>query len=107
MLNGGGNQTRDFVSVYDVVRACIRALRIPAERCDGFPMNLGSGQCTSVRQLALDMIQIAKKTVSTEDVAARPGDVLHSMANIERISRVLDWKPRYSLVEGLTEMLEK
>jgi UDP-glucose 4-epimerase len=107
-LNGGGNQTRDFISVHDVAQACARAIEIDESFCDGRAFNLGTAHAITIRELAQNMISVAdsKGTAkfSTFDAPPREGDVLHSCADNSRLREVFHWQPRVQLHEGLEEL---
>ncbi|MGK5088303.1 NAD-dependent epimerase/dehydratase family protein [Bdellovibrionota bacterium FG-2] len=112
-LNGGGeypgahlgtlpgSQTRDFVSVHDIVRACVQALAVPAEKCDGRAINLGTGNAVSIRELAEALGQAFKKDVKLVPAPARSGDIEHSRADNRRAREVLGWEARVELASGL------
>lgn len=104
-LNGGGVQTRDFVSVHDIVKALILAIEVPAGACDAQPINLGTGQSVTIRKLAEIMKAVSKSQVLLQDTPWREGDVHHSTANISRASQKLGWKPSVSLENGLRELI--
>jgi UDP-glucose 4-epimerase len=103
-LNGGGVQTRDFVSVHDIVKALILAIEIPAEACDAQPINLGTGQSVTIRKLAETMKAVSNSQVPLEDAPWREGDVRHSTAKIGRAFEKLGWKPSVLLEAGLREL---
>ena len=104
-LNGGGVQTRDFVSVHDIARGLELALRAPAEKCDGKPMNLASGRSITIRELAGKVMDAAGRKVPLADAPWRDGDIRDSSASIARAREVLGWTPEVSLEEGLSELL--
>jgi UDP-glucose 4-epimerase len=104
-LNGGGIQTRDFISVHDIVSACVRALELPDQLCDGSAMNLGTRRAITIKHLADVMINASGKPIPTEIAPPRAGDVLHSLADNGRASKVLGWAPQVSLEVGLQELL--
>jgi UDP-glucose 4-epimerase len=104
-LNGGGIQTRDFVSVHDVVRALILAAEIPDQACDADPINLGTGAPITIRKLAEVMKALSGSQVPLEDAPWREGDVRHSTAEIRRALEKLGWAPAISLEEGLRELI--
>ncbi len=104
-LNDGGFQTRDFVSVLDLARALASALDLPAEKCDGLPINLGTSRAVTIRELAEMMIKVKGKSVSPVVAPAREGDVPYSLANISRAQKLLGWEPQISLEAGLRELL--
>jgi UDP-glucose 4-epimerase len=104
-LNGGGVQTRDFISVHDVVSGLIQAVEAPDSACDAQPINLGTGQSVTIRKLAETMKAVSSSQVSLEDAPWREGDVCHSTAKISRAFEKLGWKPSISLEKGLKELL--
>ena len=67
-LNAGGGQTRDFISVHDIVDACERALKVPLEICNSMPINLGTGKSITVRQLA----ELIRDKSSNRPESSRP-----------------------------------
>jgi UDP-glucose 4-epimerase len=104
-LNSGGIQTRDFISVHDLVRACAAGLDLAEEKLKGQIVNLGTETTTTIRELALAMLKISGKTLPLLDGPARSGDVLYSRANIQKAKKELNWKPSVTLEEGLKELL--
>lgn len=105
-LNGGGHQTRDFISVYDIVQGCVSALELPADQWTARPMNLGTGKSITVRQLA-ELIKKASGAASEITTApAREGDVVHSLADISRARQVIGFAPQHDLEQGLSELLK-
>lgn len=103
-LHNGGVQTRDFISVHDIVEACVKAHQLPLAECDANPINLGSGNSITVEQLANEMMRAFKTKVECQHTAARDGDVQHSTANIERAKTILNWTPQVDIGAGLNEM---
>jgi len=106
IIHGNGEQTRDFVSVQDVVDANMVALR--SKNAVGQVFNVGTGKAASVNQLAKTVLKILEKTnlkpVHTEP---RLGDTsTGSCADISRARKVLGFNPRVSLEEGLTKLVE-
>ncbi len=111
-LNGGGIQTRDFISVHDVARANVLALKLNAKKCQGEAMNLGTGRCVSIKDLAYAMLKAAAIKVGKKpgqiNVVKKPpreGDVLHSRALTKRVTRELKFKATWTLEAGMKELL--
>lgn len=102
MIHGDGSATRDFVHVSDVVQACTRALW-SAEASSGV-YNVGTGNAVSIAEVFRSMQAQCGSAVAAEYTSARPGDILHSCADIARIIHELGYCPRTSLSDGLAEM---
>lgn len=105
LLNGGGRQTRDFVSVHDIVAGCEAVLGLSKHAFDGSAVNLGSGRAVTISELAERMNGLVDFRVLIEGAPARSGDVLHSVADISRARELIGWAPKVSLQEGLQEIL--
>lgn len=99
IITGDGKQTRDFISVRDVVQANCIALD-PA--CSG-TFNVGTGIETNVNHLTKDLIRVAGKPVSIKYGPARSGEQRRSVIDHKKIKNRFGWKPRVSLREGLLE----
>lgn len=104
-LNGGGFQTRDFISVLDIARANLAALRLDASLCDAEAINLGTGKNITIRKLGETILDIAQRGGKVIDAPAREGDVPHSMANVSRARDVLKWNTQVELSHGLKEIV--
>jgi len=103
-LFGDGSQTRDFISVHDIVSACALSLSLPENQFNAQILNLGSGETTTITQLADFVMSISNQTVPMNHVDPREGDVKHSLANIQKATTILNWAPTTSLRQGLAEV---
>ena len=92
---GGGNQTRDFVHVDDVVRALLLA---PGR---SGVCNIGSGVETSVRELHERCRAVSGDGRPPRQAPPREGDVVRSVLDISLAAAELSWRPEVSLDEGL------
>jgi nucleoside-diphosphate-sugar epimerase len=100
-LYGDGKQTRDFTYVDNVVQANVLGATVARERMNGWTVNVGAGDRTSLRRL-LEMVgEVAGRPVRVEERPPRPGDVRDSQAGLERAAKVLGYRPTVSLREGL------
>ncbi len=98
-----GNQRRDFISVFDVVEATIRAaLSNKVENGDIF--NIGSGKNYSVLEVA-DII--GGKDYPKVFIEKRPGEARSVLADISKARRVLGWQPKIPLEQGLEQLKSK
>jgi nucleoside-diphosphate-sugar epimerase len=100
---GDGEQTRDFVSVHDVVQANIKAAQ--AKGVSG-AFNLGNGTRITINQLAELLQEAAGIKAKIIHGPPRPGDVRHSLADISAASAAFGFEPAVSLAEGLREYMD-
>ena len=99
-----GLQTRDFVHVSDIVQANLLAL--DSDAANGRVYNVGTGQATSVLQVAETLGELLD-FAEAPDVTAqyRAGDIRHCVADIARIRQELGYRPRVAFADGLRELL--
>lgn len=101
VIYGDGEQFRDFVHVSDVVQANLLAA---VDAQPGAVYNVGTGERTSVRQLAAAVQRVAGVEVEVRHEAARAGEVLRSVADIRHIRDELGYRPGFDLDRGLAEL---
>jgi len=102
LIYGDGEQTRDFIFVADAVKFFVAALEGKAVGT----FNVGSGEGTTVNQLADAMINITgRKHLRPEHAEARRGDIPHSRADMRAAVKALLTEPEHSLVQGLVMTL--
>jgi len=102
VINGSGEQERDFVYVGDVARSNLLAL----EKGDGGIYNLGSGRGTSVNEIFSRLKAIT--SYQGDEVHAPPklGEVFKIYLDSSRARKELGWEPQVSLEEGLRRTVE-
>jgi len=98
---GDGHQTRDFVYVDDVTAALEHAALHPT--MSGV-YNVASGHSVSVLRLAELTLALTGLRSEIRHAPARPGDILHSSASIEKL-RATGWSPALDLAAGLQKIL--
>jgi len=103
---GDGQQTRDYVYVGDVAEAMFYAATKPLPPVgllDARGFNIGTGLGTSVVDLAKILLEEAGTTVPIEFAPRRPGEAQESFLDVGKAERLLGWKPRVPLREGLAQ----
>jgi nucleoside-diphosphate-sugar epimerase len=98
-IHGDGEQTRDFTHVTDVVAANILAM--DSAIADGRALNIGRGENVSVNRVAA---MIGGPTVHRD---GRKGDMRDTQADRTEADRVLRWRPRVSIEEGIADLLKQ
>ena len=105
---GSLSPIRDLTFVQDTVRGFIMAAI--AGGVDGEVFNLGTGEGVSIGELT-DIIQSligCNKTVITDEERIRPehSEVMRLLSDNAKATRMLGWRPRYTLQEGLMETID-
>ena len=106
MIFEDGLQQRDFVSVYDVARACRLALDAPT--VDGETINVGSGNRYTVRAIAERLAGVMGKAYLPPEVTGkyRVGDIRHCIADVTRAHTLLGYTAQVDFDEGLREVAQ-
>lgn len=100
-----GLQSRDFVSVHDVVQAIRLSLKKTMMNRRIF--NVGTGIATSILDLALVIGGLTGSKVAPKAVHKfRTGDVRHCYADIGAIRESLGYRPKVALGDGLRELVD-
>jgi UDP-glucose 4-epimerase len=106
IIYGDGKQTRDFVFVGDIADACMRAMR--RKNCVGEVINVGTGVEVSINRLANVLTELLSIN-NVKFVHAKPkaGDIMRSSADLSKAERLLGYKPKVYLREGLAVLLRE
>jgi len=100
-----GSQSRDFVSIHDVVQAHMLALE--KEEADFQVFNVGTGEAVGIKEVAAVLLRLYGKTI-TPQIANRyrKGDIRHCFSDISKIKRLLGFQPKVSFEDGMKELIE-
>lgn len=111
VINGDGEQTRDFTYVKNAVLANILALTTENSEAFGKTYNVACGDSFSLNYIIQTIKDILTKQnkfhVETRILNGpdRKGDIKNSLANIDSISKDLNYKPAYTFHQGIEEYL--
>ena len=97
---GDGSDTRDYVFVDDVVDAFVKA---SGEAGGGQRFNIGTGVETSVRQLHSAIAAAVGAPDEPEFHPPRLGDLRRSCLDISRAEKVLGWRPKVTIDDGVAQ----
>lgn len=103
-IYGDGNQTRDFVFVDDVVNANLLAME--KNGIGGEAFNIATGKETSVLRLWDAINELDGSDSGPLFAPRKEGDILRSVASIEKAKKMLDYEPKYSIKKGLEKTME-
>ena len=104
IIFGDGNNSRDFTYIKDVIQVNILAAE---NKNSGGILNIGAGSPITLLELAKLMLKLTNK----EDLGIifdppRPGDIIHSYADISKVKEILKFHPKYTQEQGLRDYLE-
>jgi dTDP-L-rhamnose 4-epimerase len=104
VLYEDGEQTRDFSFVEDIARANL--LTAETDKLDGLPVNVGSGEGVSIRQVAEQISDALGIHIAPEAKGEfRPGEMRHLTSGTDRI-RAAGYAPQVDLATGITQYLD-
>ncbi|MBS1520097.1 MAG: SDR family oxidoreductase [Bacteroidetes bacterium] len=99
-INGDGETSRDFTFVDNAVQANIKALL--NNNIDKHEViNIAVGQRTTLNQLWQMLCELSSNNIEAIHKPERRGDVRHSLADISKAEALIQYKPQYSIKEGL------
>ncbi|MDH3611089.1 MAG: NAD-dependent epimerase/dehydratase family protein [Nitrosopumilus sp.] len=104
-INGDGNQTRDFVSVFDVVIAFDCAIKkIEGKKGDIF--NIGTGNSISINELVQMIQKITGKKIEINFNKQNDSEVKFSLANVNRAENELGFIAKQNLQDELKNLIK-
>ena len=108
-IYGDGSTSRDFCYVANAVQANVRAA-LASDEAQGHVYNVAVGERTSLVELfALLRDGLGRHQVHYDREPTycdfRPGDVLHTQADISKASAMLGYAPTHSISQGIEEAL--
>lgn len=111
-IYGDGSQTRDFTYIENVVQANLKAAVVSNPEAYNTAYNVACGDRVTLNDLYIYLRDgLAKfdpfiNTIEPIYTETRQGDIPHSLASIEKIARLLDYKPDFNLKQGLEHSLK-
>jgi CubicO group peptidase (beta-lactamase class C family) len=105
IIDGDGQQTRDFTFVENVVQINIKAMLSENKDAFGQIFNVATGYNYSV----LHMFNSMQKTIGTQFASShretRNGDIRNSLADISKATNLLNYNPQVQFEEGLARTI--
>jgi UDP-glucose 4-epimerase len=104
-VTGSRDRFRDFIFIDDVTDAWVSVLNSPAS--SGRTYNLGTGVKTHVWEIISTILAVTGQDGNYPVEYGKTGkdDQMGLIANMDRICNDLNWRPKWSLSDGLTEMI--
>lgn len=101
-LDAGGEQTRTFCYVDDMVAGMLALMSCPQLTR---PVNLGGTEEVTISELASHILSLTGSKSSVQLMPRRPDDPMLRMPDLSTALRMLNWKPKTSLSQGLERLL--
>lgn len=102
IIYGDGEQTRDFTFIEDVVQANILAAESDATGV----FNIACGKRISINDLVHSIRVITEKDIEPVYNDPRPGDIVHSLADISKAKEQFHFNPKFTMDNGLEATVE-
>ncbi|MBI2887065.1 MAG: NAD-dependent epimerase/dehydratase family protein [Chloroflexi bacterium] len=102
IINGDGEQERDYLYVADVARANLLAL----DRGDNDVFNLGWGHGVSVNRIFTELKALTDYPLGEEHGPPKLGEVRYSYLDARKARQEMGWEPQVPLEEGLRRTVE-
>lgn len=99
VIHGDGEQSRDFTYVDNIVDANLAALDAPGVA--GRVYNAACGERITLNELGAELCAQMEVDIEAQHGPARPGDIRHSVADVQRARDELGYEPQIGLAEGL------
>ncbi|MDE1163645.1 MAG: NAD-dependent epimerase/dehydratase family protein [Acidobacteriaceae bacterium] len=103
VIQGDGEQGRDFTYVANAVHANLLALDAPAENVAGRVFNVACGERFSLNTLYTSMAKLTSYKGKPQHTEARAGDIRNSLADITAAQQAFGYTPAVSFTEGLEQ----
>ncbi len=103
MINGDGEQSRDFLYVGDCARANLLALRV--DHASGI-YNLATSQATSINDLYQTLKKITDYKLEVAYGPGKLGETRHIYLTADKAGQYLGWEQTVNLEEGLRQTVE-
>ena len=102
VINGTGEQTRDFVYVKDVARANLLAVKSDLIGA----VNISTGREISINETFSILKKVTGSSLPVKYGPALPGEQLRSVLSYEKAKQIISWSPSFSLEKGLKETVD-
>ncbi|MDP6636965.1 MAG: GDP-mannose 4,6-dehydratase [Phycisphaerae bacterium] len=100
---GDGSSSRDYTYIDDIVSG----VRSAIDRCDGYEIiNLGSRHPITLTDMIATVARACGREPIIQPKPMQPGDVNRTFADLEKASRLLDYKPTTPFAEGVARQVE-
>ena len=112
VINGDGEYSRDFTYIDNVIQMNLLAISTENEAALNQVYNTAFGERTTLNQLIIalrDKLSAFDPKIAQVEIKYGPnraGDIPHSLASIDKATKLLGYKPEFSIEQGLEEAVD-
>ena len=107
IIRSDGTLERDYMYIKDAVEAyLLLAENMHKKEIIGQAFNFGIGEPISVLDLFNKIIEIVGTDMKPKVMGKNKGEIVKQYLDCTKVRKLLNWEPKYSLEEGLTETIE-
>jgi len=106
VINGDGENTRDFTYVENAVQANVKALLTTNSEALNTVYNIAAGEKISLNELFRLISEVLNSTLKPIYGPFREGDIRDSLANLAKAQSTLGYQPTVKVREGLIRTVE-
>lgn len=99
----GGNQTRDYIYVKDLVSALIKCIESPRNSV----YNVSTGTETSLGEVIEILERLRGSVIYATKMPLPTGEIVRSALDNQKLGLALNWYPSYTLETGLYDLLKQ
>ena len=106
-IHGTGTARRDWLYVEDTCLRIEGIINAPLKRVRGETVNIGSGECLSVMDIARIILKKLNKPESLITfIGDRPGQVDHHISSTDKMNRLLKKPPYRNFMTGIQQTID-
>jgi len=102
-ISGNGSYSRDYTYISDIVEANLLFMN---KKFSGDVFNIGRGEGITIKELADTILELTGSKSKIKYSKEKKGNIVHELANTNKLEKKLNWKPKVSLEEGLKKFIE-
>lgn len=99
VINGDGQQVRDFVYVGDIVAANVQAL----DKDKSVAVNIGTGKGTNINKIFDELVKLTGTGFNQIHGDPKPGEQIMSVLDPSKALKELNWFSKISITQGLSQ----
>ena len=99
-----GEQTREFNYILDIIDGYV--LACTSKKAVGEIINIGNGKEYIIRDVTRQILTLMKSKIKLDDsLNYRSGETMHFYCSNEKAKKILKWRSKVSLEEGLAKTI--